>query len=50
MAPQYPEGLLMYINANSLTGDVNIINGLNHYIGMKTLHAKSLSSLRYCLI
>ncbi len=37
-APQYPEGLRMFIYANKLAGDVNIINGLNHYIGMKTLH------------
>lgn len=39
-APQYPEGLGMYIYANKLGGDVEIINGLNHYIGMKTLHAE----------
>jgi copper chaperone NosL len=37
-APQYPEGLVLYINANGLTGNVDIINGLNHYIGMQTLH------------
>lgn len=37
-APQYPEGLMMTINANGLGGDVEILNGLNHYIGMKTLH------------
>jgi copper chaperone NosL len=37
-APQYPEGLRMLIYTNGLGGDVNIINGLNHYIGMKTLH------------
>lgn len=37
-APQYPEGLMININANGLGGDVAIINGLNHYIGMKTLH------------
>lgn len=37
-APQYPEGLALTIFANKLAGDVNIINGLNHYIGMKTLH------------
>lgn len=36
-APQYPEGLVIKINANGLSGDVPIINGLNHYIGMKTL-------------
>jgi len=28
----------LYINANGLTGNVDIINGLNHYIGMQTLH------------
>ncbi|GAB3428754.1 nitrous oxide reductase accessory protein NosL [Niabella aquatica] len=38
-APQYPEGLILQIWANKLAGDVDIINGLNHYIGMKTLHA-----------
>jgi copper chaperone NosL len=37
-APQYPEGLMMNISARGLGGDVLIINGLNHYIGMKTLH------------
>jgi len=38
MAPQYPEGLRMLIYANRLSGNIDIINGLNHYIGMKTLH------------
>ncbi|SKB29981.1 nitrous oxide reductase accessory protein NosL [Daejeonella lutea] len=38
-APQYPEGLFLTIHANKLAGNVDIINGLNHYIGMKTLHA-----------
>lgn len=39
-APQYPEGLIMLIYANRLGGNVDIINGLNHYIGMKTLHTQ----------
>ena len=39
-APQYPEGLGLKIHANKLAGDVDIINGLNHYIGMKTLHTE----------
>lgn len=39
-APQYPEGLRLLIYANKLGGDVEIVNGLNHYIGMKTLHAE----------
>lgn len=34
-APQYPEGLTLNIWINGLSGDVDIINGLNHYIGMK---------------
>ncbi|MCC6816980.1 MAG: nitrous oxide reductase accessory protein NosL [Saprospiraceae bacterium] len=38
-APQYPEGLAMNIWLNRITGDVEIINGLNHYIGMKHIHA-----------
>jgi copper chaperone NosL len=37
-APQYPEGLMLQIFASKLGGNVDIINGLNHYIGMKTLH------------
>ena len=39
-APQYPEGLELLIHANKLGGSVDIINGLNHYIGMKTLHTE----------
>lgn len=39
-APQYPEGLVLKIWANKIAGDVDIINGLNHYIGMKTLHSQ----------
>lgn len=37
-APQYPEGLKLLIYPDHLGGNVAIINGLNHYIGMKTLH------------
>lgn len=36
-APQYPEGLTMNIWINKLTGDTEIINGLNHYIGMNKI-------------
>jgi len=39
-APQYPEGLEMLIYSHKLDGDVPIINGLNHYIGMKELHTE----------
>lgn len=51
-APQYPEGLVLKIYADKLGGNVEIINGLNHYIGMQTLHAENFiefSILRYIL-
>jgi copper chaperone NosL len=34
-APQYPEGLTMKIWHNDIKGEIDIINGLNHYIGMR---------------
>ena len=37
-APQYPEGLVLKIHAHKLAGNVEVINGLNHYIGMRQLH------------
>jgi len=39
-APQYPEGLVLRMYPHKLAGDVEIINGLNHYIGMKELYTK----------
>ncbi|WP_332914522.1 hypothetical protein [Algoriphagus boritolerans] len=33
-APQYPEGLNMKIWIDHLSGNVDQINGVNHYIGM----------------
>src|SRR4051812_5999428 len=52
-APQYPEGLVLKIYTGKLGGDVDIVNGLNHYIGMKTLHANDFiefTVLPYCII
>jgi copper chaperone NosL len=40
IAPQYPEGLSMQIWLYKLSGQVEIINGLNHYIGMKHIKAE----------
>ena len=51
-APQYPEGLVLLIYADKLGGNVDIINGLNHYIGMQTLHAENFiefTILKYIL-
>ena len=50
VAPQYPEGIGMYIWADTITGqkpnDLNSINNLNHYIGMKAIVADSIPELR----
>lgn len=49
-APQYPEGLGMYIWAHTVAGigpnDLQNINGLNHYIGMKAIVPESIPELK----
>lgn len=45
-APQYPEGLVLQLFANKIGGDVDIINGLNHYIGMSTLHTENFPEFK----
>lgn len=45
-APQYPEGLDIIVHPNTLKGDIDNINGLNHYIGMKTLVMTLFRNLR----
>jgi len=49
-APQYPEGLGLRIWVNQITGlkegDLNLINNLNHYIGMKTIQPESIPELK----
>ena len=50
-APQYPEGLGMYIAVSDIRGygefDLQKINNLNHYIGMRPIEAASIPELRY---
>lgn len=49
-APQYPEGLGMRIGIGSIRGDkpddIDNINGLNHYIGMKHITPSAIPELR----
>ena len=49
-APQYPEGLGMHIRINTVEGatenDLNNINNLNHYIGMKRIEPEAIPELR----
>lgn len=50
-APQYPEGLGLYIGVSRIVGekpqDLNSINNLNHYIGMKVITPEDIPELRY---
>ncbi len=46
-APQYPEGLTMKIWHSKLSGNVDIINGLNHYIGMKHIGVEMFPEFKY---
>jgi copper chaperone NosL len=49
-APQYPEGLGMIIEINTIVGkkphDLNNINNLNHYIGMQRIEPESIPELK----
>lgn len=51
LAPQYPEGLGLYIWVSRITGekpqDLDSLNGLNHYIGMKKIIPDSIPELRF---
>lgn len=51
VAPQYPEGLGMRIGISDIRGaspnDLNNINGLNHYIGMKHITPSAIPELHF---
>jgi hypothetical protein len=47
VAPQYPEGLNIIVYTNKLEGQLDIINNLNHYIGMRDFSAKTFPELSY---
>lgn len=46
-APQYPEGLSLFIWADKLSGDVQTVNILNHYIGMAHIEDASFPELQF---
>jgi copper chaperone NosL len=46
-APQYPEGLAMQIWLDNITGDVDVINGLNHYIGMREIEVATFPEFKF---
>jgi copper chaperone NosL len=51
VAPQYPEGIGMYIKLHTIEGmkehDLDNINNLNHYIGMKVIEPDAIPELKY---
>jgi hypothetical protein len=50
-APQYPEGLGLYISIDGIAGqgahDLQSLNGLNHYIGMHKIVPEEIPELRF---
>ncbi|WP_243291379.1 hypothetical protein [Bacillus sp. FJAT-47783] len=46
-APQYPEGLNIIVYPNKLEGEIDIVNGLNHYIGMKNFSEDNFPELNF---
>lgn len=51
IAPQYPDGVTLYIWINKLSGDgpgtLQNVNILNHYVGMKKIDPDSIPELKY---
>ncbi|MFE8701935.1 hypothetical protein ACFYKX_15140 [Cytobacillus sp. FJAT-54145] len=47
IAPQYPEGLDIIVYPNKLEGEIEIVNGLNHYIGMKGFSEENFPELTF---
>ncbi|MDQ1143480.1 hypothetical protein QE429_000307 [Bacillus sp. SORGH_AS 510] len=47
IAPQYPEGLNIIVYPNKLEGQIDIVNGLNHYIGMSNFSEENFPELFY---
>ncbi len=45
-APQYPEGLKMEIWSCKIGGDIDKINGLNHYIGMALIKEENFPEFK----
>jgi copper chaperone NosL len=47
IAPQYPEGLNIVVFPDKLEGEIEQINALNHYIGMKSFSEENFPELSY---
>ncbi|UCC81582.1 MAG: hypothetical protein JSW46_11230 [Gemmatimonadota bacterium] len=47
VAPQYPQGLSLAIYANKVAGEIQEVNILNHYIGMKEIEQDEFPEFRF---
>ena len=51
IAPQYPDGVTMYIHIDKIGGEtpstLQNINILNHYVGMKYIEPEEIPELQY---
>jgi len=45
LAPQFPKGLWLRAYGDRVTGDLNEIDGLNHYVGVQSISAASIPEL-----
>ena len=46
-APQYPEGMTLTIFSNTIAGDLQKINSLNHYVGMHAITPNDFKEFTY---
>lgn len=49
-APQYPEGLRLWVYPTRIAGDIHKINILNHYIGMHKIAEESFPDFKWLQI
>lgn len=49
IATMYPEGLRMEVFANKIGGRIDILNNLNHYIGMKEISEADFPELKFMI-
>lgn len=47
VAPQYPQGLSLVIYPHKVAGEIQEVNILNHYIGMKEISADEFPEFRF---
>jgi copper chaperone NosL len=47
LAPQYPDGLSLVLYPHKVAGEIQEVNVLNHYIGMKEIEPNEFPEFRF---